>query len=574
MTDAMDNQTSERELRSDAFLRMIRRAQRGKLKIYLGYAAGVGKTYQMLEEAHRLHEDGIDVVVGYVETHRRVETAALLEGLEVLPRRTASYRGVTIEEMDTDAVIARKPTVALVDELAHTNLAGSKYPKRYQDVQDILAAGIHVITTLNVQHLESLYDTVESALKIKVRERIPDSVLADADEIINVDLSEEGLRQRLHEGKVYTEERIETALDSFFQKRNLEMLRELTMRELASHIDMRRRAPEGEPAAPAPDLVMVCLSSRGPNRDRLLRYASRVAGRLNRDWYAVYVQTHKEAPLAIDAQTQRDLSNTLTLARQLGALVFTYKGEDIAGTLLQFAREYRVGHIILGRPVDTLSLLQRLMGRRDVVEELIHRAAGISITSLDTRGTPAYYPAATKDRAPDPAHSPQPSALPAPQSPVIPPLTDFLHADNIIVWNEPVPKDRILKELCAAAAVRSGLDPAIAYTATLAREELGTTFLNEGVAFPHARIEQLQSPCMALGVPSLEIMDVETEQPIRLVFLILTPTSQPDTQVRLLAAASRAAIAKAHAIAAARTPEEVLIGLTASESGETEDGDA
>ena len=229
--------------RADSFLRLIRRSQRGRLKIYLGYAAGVGKTYQMLLEAHRLKEDGIDVAVGLVETHGRAETEALLAGLELIPRRKITYRGIEIEEMDLDAILSRRPSVVLVDELAHTNVPGSKNAKRYQDVEEILSAGIHVISTLNIQHLESLYETVERATGVKVRERIPDRVVAEADQLVNVDITTEDLRRRLKEGKVYTKERIETALDHFFKPTNLEQLRELTLRELAAQIDSRRRDP-------------------------------------------------------------------------------------------------------------------------------------------------------------------------------------------------------------------------------------------------------------------------------------------------------------------------------------------
>ena len=309
-----------------SFLRMIRRAQRGKLKIYLGYGPGVGKTWQMLLEGHRIHEEGIDVVVGLVETHGRVETAGLVEGLEVIPRRRIQYHGITIDEMDLDAVLARRPNVALVDELAHTNAPGGKNLKRYQDVQLLLDAGIHVISTLNIQHLESLYDTVENLVGVKVHERLPDSVLFDADEIVNVDLAPEDLQQRLREGKVYPKERVSTALEHFFQRTKLDELRELTLRELASQIDIKRRSVPKEEQHAVPDQVMVCLSSRGPNSAMLLRYGSRLAGRLNRDWYAVYIQTPSEAPTVIDATTQRYLLDTLTLANALGAMVFTYKG--------------------------------------------------------------------------------------------------------------------------------------------------------------------------------------------------------------------------------------------------------
>jgi two-component system sensor histidine kinase KdpD len=367
-----------------SFLRLIRRAQRGKLKIYLGYGPGVGKTWQMLLEGHRIKQEGIDVVVGLVETHGRLETAGLVEGLEVVPRRRIQYHGITIDEMDLDAVLARQPKVALVDELAHTNAPGGKNLKRYQDVQILLDAGIHVISTLNIQHLESLYDTVENLVGVKVHERLPDSVLFDADEIVNVDLAPEDLQQRLREGKVYPKERVSTALEHFFQRTKLDELRELTLRELASQIDIKRRSVPKEDQHAVPDQVMVCLSSRGPNSAMLLRYGSRIAGRLNRDWYAVYIQTPKEAPTVIDATTQRYLLDTLTLANALGAMVFTYKGEDIADTILHFAREYRVGHIVIGRP-SPLPFWKNWLGRKTIVERLILKARGLTIVVVDPR---------------------------------------------------------------------------------------------------------------------------------------------------------------------------------------------
>lgn len=367
-----------------SFLQLIRRSQRGKLKIYLGYGPGVGKTWQMLVEGHRLRQEGVDVVVGLLETHGRAETAKVGEGFEVIPRRRVQYRGIVIEEMDLDAVLARKPEVALVDELAHTNVPGSENAKRFQDVQDLLAAGIHVISTLNVQHLESLYDTVESLVGVKVHERLPDSILAEADEIINVDLAPEDLQKRLREGKVYPEERAAAALENFFRRTNLDELRELTLREIASQIDLKRRSAPEEDYGSVPDQVMVCLSSRGPNSAALLRYGSRLAGRLNRNWYAVYVQTPREAPTAIDATTQRYLTDTLTVANLLGAIVFTYKGEDIVDTILHFAKEYRVGHIVIGRPGQVRGW-RRLLARKTVVEELILKARGHTVVVVDVK---------------------------------------------------------------------------------------------------------------------------------------------------------------------------------------------
>ena len=369
-----------------SFLQLIRHAQKGKLKIYLGYGAGVGKTCQMLLEGQRLKKEGIDVVIGLLETHGRADTAALMADLEVVPRRKTQYRGITIEEMDLNAILERKPQIALVDELAHTNVPGSRNAKRYEDVLDLMAAGIHVITTLNIQHLETLHDTVEDFTGVNVHERLPDSVLAEAEEIVNVDLAPEDLQQRLRDGKIYPQERVGTALDNFFKRANLDQLRELTLRELASQLDIKRRLrpDDDEEEDIAPDQVMVCLSSRGPNSAALLRYGSRLAGRLNRNWYAVYVQTPREAPTMIDATTHRLISDTLSLAKALGAQVFPYKGEDVVETILRFAKEYRVGHILIGRP-NPLPAWRRLLRQKTLVERLILKARGLTIVVVDTR---------------------------------------------------------------------------------------------------------------------------------------------------------------------------------------------
>lgn len=359
---------------ADNFLKMIRNARRGKLKIYLGYCAGVGKTTQMLKEAIRLkHTEHVDVVVGLLETHGRAETAACLEDLEVIPRRMTMHRNIAVTEMDVPAILARRPQVVLVDELAHTNVPGSKNRKRWQDVEEILDAGIHVISTQNIQHLESLYEIVEQATGIKVKERIPDWVVTGADEVVNVDVSVDDLQQRIRTGRVYPEERIENALANFFRDSNLQQLRELTLRELAAQLDTRyRERVENEELDDNvnPDQVMVCMSSRSPNTDALLRYGSRLAGRLNRNWYVLYVQTSRESATQIDAATQRHLNNTLELARQVGATVFTYQSDDIVKTILQFAREHRVGHIIIGPSGCRPPFWKRLLGKTTLLEQL------------------------------------------------------------------------------------------------------------------------------------------------------------------------------------------------------------
>ncbi len=553
--------------RANAFLRMIRHSQRGRLKVYLGYCPGVGKTYQMLQEGHRLKNDGIDVVIGLVETHGRTDIAKLSEGLEVVHRRRQEYRGVPVEEMDVEAILSRKPQVALIDELAHTNVPGSPNQKRYQDVQDILAAGIHVITTLNVQHLESLYHMVEKAVGVKVRERLPDSVLAEADQIVDVDLSTEDLQKRLEEGKIYPRERIQTALNHFFKTSNLEQLRELTLRELASQIDLRRRETEEKESDITPDQVMVCLSSRGPNSDKLLRFASRLAGKLNRNWYAVYVQTPSEEATVIDARTQRLLSETLTLAKHLGALVFTYKGEDVVDTILRFAREYRVGHIIIGRP-GSKPFFKKFGKNKDIVGNLIKKAQGVTVIVLDTR---EEEPRMTMGRQEVPETIFK-AALLSEAEPTIPDqwlLNQLITPQRVIIWDQPTSKEVILQELAEAAAKSDRIgDAEKLLKEILKREEQGSTFFNEGVAFPHARINGLATPLVALGLPRQGVSDVLTEKPIEMVFLIFSPAQTPDIQIKILGLASRAAQNRLllQNLKSAQTPEEVLAAIRSWET--------
>ncbi len=570
--------------RAHAFLQMIRRAERGRLKVYLGYGPGVGKTYQMLAEAHRLKREGIDVVVGLVETHGRAETAALVDGLEVVPRRRVEYHGMVVEEMDVDAVIARRPQVVVVDELAHTNAPGSRNGKRYQDVQDVIAAGVHVISAMNVQHLESLYDTVERLVGVKVRERVPDAVLAEADQVVNVDLAAEDLQQRLRDGKVYPAERVAPSLANFFTASNLEHLRELTLRELASQLDARRRetAPPAVAAAAdhgtaaangsAPDQIMVCLSSRGPNTARLLRFGSRLAGRLNRNWYAVYVQTPAEGPTVIDARVQRLVADHLTLANQLGATVFTFKGQDVAETILRFAAEYRVGQAVIGRP-RPVPWYRRLAGERSVAEQLIHRARGVTIVVVDAD---AETDGSTPPPPPPPTPPPAPATAPTPASangpPAAPPrgpLGRLLTADRIVVFDDPVTRDHVRRRLVdAIARTLPDLDRDHVLQKLAEREAQGSTFLNTGVALPHARLDGLADPQVALGLTQAGVLDAGTDQPVRVAFLLLSPTAGANVHLQLLSQAGRALQDRAlrAALAAATTPAEAAMAITAFES--------
>jgi two-component system sensor histidine kinase KdpD len=362
------------------FLNLIQRQQRGRLKIYLGFAAGVGKTYEMLQEGHRLKRRGVDVVIGFVETHGRAETAAQIGDLEQVPRRRIEYHGVVLEEMDLDALLARRPTVALVDELAHTNAPGSRYPKRYQDVEELLRHGISVISTLNIQHLESLHDLVERATGVRVKERVPDYVVGMADQLVNVDISAEDLRERLQAGKVYAPERIEAALANFFTQANLTQLRELAMGEIAHRLDRRLQEQRNGRDGGGPERVMVSLSSRSPSAPALLRKGSRLADRLGAPWYAVYIQTPRENLERIDAATQRQIANTLELARQLGGIPLTFKGEDVVGTIAAFVKEYGITHIVVGR---TQRPWYRRWFGQSVLDRLLRTVRGVDVLVVD-----------------------------------------------------------------------------------------------------------------------------------------------------------------------------------------------
>jgi two-component system sensor histidine kinase KdpD len=365
--------------RAEDFLALVERAQRGRLKLYLGFAAGVGKTYTMLEEAHELRRRGVDVVVGFVEPHGRPETAALLAGLPAVPPRHIEYHGVTIGELDLDAVLARRPAVAVVDELAHTNAPGSRHRKRYQDVLALLDAGISVIGAVNVQHLESLHDLVARSAGVTVRETVPDSFVAEADQIVNVDLSVEDLLERLSAGKIYAPDEVAKARAGFFQEGNLATLRELSLREVAESVERgaqaRRRA--GEPRRPpASGRVMVCMSSHPPRAARLLQRGSRMAGRLSTDWFVVYVETPRELPARIDATVQRSLHANLEAARELGAEVVRLQGRDPVASLLDFARAHGVAQLIIGRSQQPW---WRQMLGRSVPLRLVRDASGLDL---------------------------------------------------------------------------------------------------------------------------------------------------------------------------------------------------
>jgi two-component system sensor histidine kinase KdpD len=377
-------QEEPRRTSPDVFLRLIEKSRRGKLKIYIGHAAGVGKTYQMLEDANALKTQGVDVVAGVIETHDRAETAAKVTGLEIIPRRRVTYKDRELEEMDLPAILKRKPEIVLVDELAHTNVPGLENEKRYQDVEDILEAGISVMTTVNIQHFESVQEIVSRVTGVDVRERVPDRLLRHADAIVNVDLPSDELRARLQAGKIYPVDRIPAALENFFKEENLASLRELAMRQIADRLEAERRGPDRSLAAePVGAKVMVAMSSNPETTRLLLRRASSIAGRLNTNWFAVYVRTKKESPQRMSARDHRLLSENVTLAMELGARVVWLSSEDIAGELLRFAREQGVTLAIFGK--SRLSSVRRLF-RKSPIEVFAKLGTGVDVYEIETAG--------------------------------------------------------------------------------------------------------------------------------------------------------------------------------------------
>jgi len=339
----------------DQTLAKLQTEQRPRLRIYIGAAPGVGKTYSMIEDAHALRRDGVDVVVGFVETHGRAETEATLTDLEIVPRRKVEYRGVVLEEMDVGAIVARKPQLCVVDELAHSNTPGSRHEKRYQDVLEILDAGIGVLTAVNIQHLETLNDAVGRVTGVRVRETVPDTFLDRADEVVNVDITVEELRTRLRQGKVYKPEKVEQALSNFFRETNLATLRELALRAVADEVGDKaasRRQREGLEPALIPERVMVCMSSNA-DAPRVLRTGARIAGRLGARWYAVYVETPREAPAQIRAGDREALRKNIELAEQLGATVVRVRADRPADGLIAFAKREGITHVIFGQSART-----------------------------------------------------------------------------------------------------------------------------------------------------------------------------------------------------------------------------
>ena len=365
-----------------AEIKLERQKEPAKLRVYIGAAPGVGKTYHMLNDAYLMkHQQGVDVVIGLVEPHGRKETEEQIRDLEVVPQRVIPYRGVHLKEMDVDAILARHPHTVIVDELAHTNVPGSKNRKRYEDVLELLDAGINVMAAVNIQHLETLNDAVNRSANTVIRETVPDNFLKRANEVVNVDVTVDELRTRLRQGKIYAAEKVEQSLANFFRKGNLNMLRELSLRTTAEQVGNQAseyRRVQGLEQAPIPEKVMVCLSTR-PGTERLLRVGARIAGRLATNWYAVYVRRPDEDKGHGDPEAFHRLEEYQRMARDLGAQVITLSDRSVADALIRFAQQESISHVVFGQSVRSRweiflrgSVINRFLAEiRDVTVQVV-----------------------------------------------------------------------------------------------------------------------------------------------------------------------------------------------------------
>jgi two-component system sensor histidine kinase KdpD len=358
------------------FLDLIRQSRRGKFKIYIGMSAGVGKTFRMLQEAQTLLRNGVDVKVGYVETHGRLETESQLQGLPVLPRRKLFYKGKELEELDVQAVINLHPELVIVDELAHTNIEGSKNEKRWQDVMDILDAGINVISAVNIQHIESLNEEIKNITGVEVAERVPDSVLEGADEVVNIDLTADELVARLKEGKIYAADKIGIALQNFFQPEKILQLRELALKEVASQVERKIETELPRGAHLPNERFLACIGSNHETARKVIRKTARLASYYHSRWWLLYVQTPKEDGDKIGLAAQRHLINNFKLATELGADVVRVKQANIAKGIMEVAESHCITTICIGKP--HLSLYNVIMSTA-VFAQLLNKLAASDI---------------------------------------------------------------------------------------------------------------------------------------------------------------------------------------------------
>ncbi|NBA88975.1 sensor protein KdpD [Emticicia sp. CRIBPO] len=367
---------SEKEENVQHFLDLIKKSRLGKFKIYIGMSAGVGKSYRMLQEAHSLLRNGIDVKIGYIETHQRKETEELLEGLPLVPRRKLFYKGKELEELDLQAVINLRPEVVIIDELAHTNIEGSKNEKRWQDVAEILEAGINVISAVNIQHIESLNEEIKEITGVEVKERIPDIVLKMADEVVNIDLTADELIIRLKEGKIYKPEKIQMALNNFFKAEHILQLRELALKEVASQVERKVDSEVPKKEIPRHEKFMACISSNEKTARNVIRKTARLASYYNSKWMVLYVQTPKESPDKIALDKQRHLINNFKLATQSGAEIIRTEHSSISKAIIDIAEQRQITTICIGKP--HINLFNVILST-NVFNELLKKLSSVKI---------------------------------------------------------------------------------------------------------------------------------------------------------------------------------------------------
>ena len=367
---------TEKETHVQHFLDLIQKSRKGKFKIYIGMSAGVGKTFRMLQEAHALLKSGVDVKIGFIETHNRMETHQLLDGLPIIPRRKLSYKGKELEELDLQAIINLRPEGVIVDELAHSNMEGSKNEKRWQDVVEILNAGINVISAVNIQHIESLNNDIKKITGIEVQERIPDSVLQLADEVVNIDLTAGELVARLKEGKIYAEDKIPIALGNFFTTDNILQLRELALKEVASQVERKVETEIPKGVAMRHEKFLACISSNEKTAKNVIRKTARLASYYHSKWTVLYVQTPSESSDKIPLDKQRYLINNFKLATELGAEIHQIENDNVSNTIMEVVEQKSITTLCMGKP--HLNLL-RIILATNTFNRLLNKLSSLDI---------------------------------------------------------------------------------------------------------------------------------------------------------------------------------------------------
>ncbi len=515
-------------------LHEIKYAEEAPLRIYLGAAPGVGKTYRMLQDGNAMRARGVDVVIGYVEPHDRKDTVDQIKDLEIIPPKRIEYKGVTLQELDVEAIIARKPQLVLVDELAHTNAIGSRHEKRYEDIEDLLAAGIAVFSTCNVQHLESVHDMVERMTGVKVQERVPDTFFALAREMIIVDVTPDELQERMRQGKIYPMERIERSLSNFFTHSNISMLRELALRELANDVEQKDKDKRRETNVPGTahsgEKVLVAIPATA-DAASLIRHGSRMAGRMNAKWIVSFVELKD---MTRTEEVEAKLRESFILARSLGATVVQLRGERVAETLIDFARAEGATHIVIG--AKQRAFWKRLLSR-SVVSELLNVAGEIGVFVLplregsnDTVGTAEVVSGSSR-------HEPNVR------------LTNYITPNTMIANLESVTTveqtiavliDLLIQKNADLAPRRAEIHDLI-----MRRERLMSTFLDTGIAIPHAAgFEGTSDIHAVMALTPQGVVSLGRDQKAYIVVLFLSPEVGRTNHLRFLASIAKVFIDK------------------------------